>query len=64
MKAGAFFTPGNPAERLVDTEVSYVMNRANLEQYRGYGFRKVEIINLDVNTCDKCKALASCVKVS
>ena len=47
----------NQADRLVDTEVSYVMNRANLEQYKGYGFRKVEIVNLDVNTCEKCKAL-------
>ena len=45
------------AERLVDTEISYVLNKAELEQYKGYGFRKVEIVNLDVNTCDKCKAL-------
>lgn len=48
----------NQAERLVDTEISYVLNRANLTKYqRDYGFRKVEIVNLDVNTCDKCKAL-------
>lgn len=45
------------AERLVDTEVSYVLNKANLTQYQGRGFRKLEIVNLDVNTCEKCKAL-------
>lgn len=46
------------ADRLIDTEVSYVMNKANLLQYeKGYGFAKVAIICLDVNTCEKCKAL-------
>ena len=45
------------AERLVDTEISYVMNRANLEQYKGHGVQKVEIVCLDVNTCEKCKAV-------
>ena len=37
------------AERLIDTEISYVLNKANLEQYRRYGVGKVTIINLDVN---------------
>lgn len=45
------------AERLIDTEISYVLNKANLEQYRRYGVGKVTIVNLDVNTCEKCKAL-------
>lgn len=45
------------ASRLVDTEVSYVLNRANIEQYRAEGFNKVTIVNLDVNTCDRCKAV-------
>lgn len=47
----------NQAERLVDTEISYVLNKANLEQYRRDEVGKVTIVNLDVNTCDKCKAL-------
>ena len=45
------------AERLVDTEVSYVLNRANLAQYERMGTQKVEITTLDVNTCEKCAAL-------
>lgn len=46
------------ADRLIDTEVSYVMNKANLLQYeKGYGFVKVTITCLDVNTCEKCHAL-------
>lgn len=45
------------AERLIDTEISYVLNKANLEQYRRFGVGKITIVNLDVNTCEKCKAL-------
>ena len=45
------------AERLIDTEISYVLNKANLEQYRRLSVGKVTIVNLDVNTCEKCKAL-------
>ena len=45
------------AERLVDTEISYVLNKANLEEYRRRGRKKLTITNLDVNTCDKCKAV-------
>lgn len=45
------------ASRLVDTELSYVVNRANAENYRRMGVQKVTIVNLDVNTCEKCKAL-------
>lgn len=45
------------ASRLVDTELSYVLNKANLEEYRRRGRKKLTITNLDVNTCDKCKAL-------
>lgn len=45
------------AERLIDTEISYVLNKANLEQYRRYEVGRVTIVNLDVNTCDKCAAL-------
>lgn len=47
----------NNASRLVDTELSYVVNRANAENYRRLGVQKVTIVNLDVNTCEKCKAL-------
>lgn len=45
------------AERLVDTELSYVLNRANAESYGRMGVQKVTIVNLDVNTCEKCKAI-------
>ena len=45
------------ASRLVDTELSYVLNKANLEEYRRRGIKKLTITNLDVGTCDKCKAL-------
>ena len=45
------------AKRLVDTEISYVLNRACAERYRAYGVQKVEILNLDVNTCKRCKEL-------
>lgn len=40
------------ASRLVDTEVSYVLNKANLENYRRLEMTKVTIVNLDVNTCE------------
>lgn len=45
------------AERLVDTETSYVFNKANLMKYQQSGRQKLTIVCLDVNTCDKCKAL-------
>ena len=45
------------AERLVDTETSYVFNKANLMNYQRRGRQKLTITCLDVNTCDKCKAL-------
>lgn len=45
------------AKRLVDTEISYVLNRACIERYRAYGVQKVEILNLDVNTCKRCEEL-------
>ena len=47
----------NNASRLVDTELSYVVNRANAENYQRLGVQKVTIVNLDVNTCEKCKAI-------
>lgn len=46
------------ASRLVDTELSYVLNKAELEDMRRDGFQKVEIICLKSNTCEKCQALA------
>ena len=45
------------AERLVDTETSYVFNKANLMKYQQSGRQKLTIVCRDVNTCDKCKAL-------
>ena len=45
------------ASRLVDTELSYVLNKANLENYRRRGRRLLMITCLDINTCEKCKAL-------
>ena len=45
------------AERLVDTETSYVFNKANLMNYERRGRQKLTIVCLDVNTCEKCKAL-------
>lgn len=47
----------NQAARLIDTEVSYVLNKAGIENYRRLGVQKVTIITLDVNTCEKCRAL-------
>lgn len=44
------------AERLIDTEISYVLNKANLEQYRRYGVGKVTIVNLDVNDSSRATA--------
>ena len=45
------------ASRLVDTELSYVLNRANAVGYERMGVKKITIVNLDVNTCEKCKAI-------
>ena len=45
------------AERLVDTEFSYVLNKANEINYERMDVKKICITTLDVNTCDRCKAI-------